>query len=88
MHEMSLMTDLMKRIERVARDNGAQRVLRVKVAIGALAHISADHFREHFEESSRGTLAQGAALDITTHDDIHDPHAQDIRLDSVEVAEP
>ena len=85
MHEMSLIHDLMRKIETIARDQNAVKVVGVKVRLGALAHISADHFREHFEEESKGTIADGARLDVELLTDENDPQAQDIMLDSVEV---
>lgn len=87
MHEMSLMTDLMSKIENVAHAHGGGRVVRLQVTLGALSHFSAEHFREHFSQASAGTLAEGADLDITLGEDIHDPRAQDVMLQSVEVAE-
>lgn len=86
MHEFSLMADLLKKIEGVARDNGAQRVTKVRVWLGAFAHISASHFREHFEEGTRGSLAEGATLVVDESDDQADPHAQEIVLKEVDVA--
>ena len=85
MHEMSLIHDLMRKIETIARDQNAVKVVGVKVRLGALAHISPDHFREHFEEESKGTIADGARLEVELLTDEHDPQAQDIMLDSVEV---
>lgn len=85
MHEMSLIHDLMKKIETVAHEQGARRIVQVTVQLGALSHISADHFREHFIEGARGGVADGAKLTIETSDDIHDPRAQDILLLSVDV---
>ena len=85
MHEMSLIHDLMRKVETIARNQNAVRVVGVKVRLGALAHISADHFREHFEEEAKGTIAEGARLDVELLTDQSDPHAQDIRLESVEV---
>lgn len=85
MHEASLMRDLMIRIEVLAKAEGARRVTSVGVWLGALAHMSADHFREHFAQSAPGTLAEGATLDITLSDDIHDPRAQELVLQSIEV---
>ena len=86
MHEMSLMVDLMRRIEGAARAHGGGRVCRVKVTLGALSHFSPEHFREHFSHAARGTLAEGAALDIAVRQDPHDPRALDVLLESVEVA--
>jgi len=85
MHEMSLIHDLMRKIETISRDQNAAKVVGVKVRLGALAHISADHFREHFEEESKGTIADGARLQVELLTDEKDPQAQDIMLDSVEV---
>ena len=85
MHEMSLIHDLMRKIVTIARDQNAVRVTCVKVRIGALAHISAGHFREHFVEEAKGTIADGARLDVELLSDESDPQAQDIILDSVEV---
>lgn len=85
MHEMSLIHDLMRKIEMIASDQKATQVAGVKVRIGALAHISADHFREHFEEEAKGTIAEGARLEVEMLTDENDPQAQDIILESVEV---
>jgi len=85
MHEASLMRDLMGKVEQLAREHGSSRVTRVGVRLGALSHFSPDHFREHFDRASRGTLAEGAALEIDLLTDISDPRAQDVTLDSVDV---
>jgi hydrogenase nickel incorporation protein HypA/HybF len=85
MHEWSLMADVIGKIENIAREQNARQVVRVTVRLGALAHISADHFREHFLHAVRGTPAEGARLDVQTSTDWNDPHAQDIMLESVEV---
>jgi hydrogenase nickel incorporation protein HypA/HybF len=60
-------------------------VVRLEVWLGALSHISPEHFREHFEQSSHGTLAAGADLAIAVGTDAGEDGAQDIRLQSVEV---
>ncbi|MBA1148626.1 hydrogenase maturation nickel metallochaperone HypA [Ectothiorhodospiraceae bacterium WFHF3C12] len=85
MHEMSLLSDLLGKIQRLAEENGAGRVVAVRVWLGALSHISAGHFREHFEAGVRGTLAEGAILEVETSEDMDDPHAQDILLKSIDV---
>ena len=87
MHEMSLMADLFRKIEAIATDENAKRVTRVRVKLGALAHITPDHFREHFEQAAAGTVAEGAQLDVEALTDESDPNAQDILLDSVDVDE-
>lgn len=86
MHEWSLLADLMGRIEQVARAERARRVVAVRVTLGPLAHISAAHLREHFARAARGTVSEGARLEVEALSDPDHPHAGDIRLDSIEVA--
>lgn len=87
MHELTLMADVLRRVERVAADAGSGRVVAVSLRLGALAHISPEHLREHFEIGACGTVAEGASVDIDEATDIDDPAAQEIILVSVEVAE-
>jgi hydrogenase nickel incorporation protein HypA/HybF len=84
---MSLINDLVDKMERIAREQNIRRIVKAKVWLGALSHISADHFREHFEQGTRGTVAQDAQLDVDVSDNIDDPHAQDILLISVDCQE-
>jgi hydrogenase nickel incorporation protein HypA/HybF len=86
MHELTLLADIMRKIEGVADDEHATRVTAVHLQLGALAHISPDHLREHFEQAARGTRAEGARLEIEEIPDIEDEHAQDILLTAVEVS--
>ena len=85
MHEMSLISNLLNKIETIAQEQQAPHVSRATVRLGALSHISVDHFHEHFVEGTKGTIAEGAQLDIEVSDDINDPNAQDILLLSVDV---
>ncbi|HET7214432.1 MAG TPA: hydrogenase/urease maturation nickel metallochaperone HypA [Terriglobia bacterium] len=87
MHEASLMKDLMRKIEAVAQEQKAKQVVGISVRLGALSHMSANHFREHFAVASHGTIAEGAELNITVLTDLDDAHAQEIVLESVEIAE-
>jgi hydrogenase nickel incorporation protein HypA/HybF len=79
------MADLMNKVESVAREEGAAAVTGISVRLGALSHMSPAHFREHWQHAARGTLAEGAAIEIETSDDPDEPHAEDILLRSVEV---
>jgi len=85
MHEQSLMVDLMRKINAIGEEQQAKTISCVKVRLGALSHISADHFREHFAQAAKGSCAEKARLDIEVLTDLNDPYAQDIMLDSVEV---
>ena len=55
MHEMSLMADLLRKVERIAEEHGRGRIVRLTVRLGALSHFSPSHFREHFDRASAGT---------------------------------
>lgn len=85
MHEATLMKDLMRKIEEIAGTEDARSVVGVSVWLGALSHMSAEHFAEHFEHASAGTCAEGAKLSVTVSEDLDAEHAQDILLESVEL---
>lgn len=85
MHETGVVRNLVRRLEQAAREAGAERVSGALVWLGALSNISPEHFREHFDEEARGTLAEGAALEIQTSEDIKHPHAQDVMMQSVDL---
>jgi len=85
MHEASLMKNLMRRLDEIAAAQKAKRITGVAVWLGAMSHMSPVHFTEHFEESSAGTIAEGAKLDITVSDDANDDNAQEILVRSVTV---
>ena len=82
MHEHALMQDLMRKIEAEA---GGARVTHVRVRLGALSHFTVEHFREHFEDASRGTIAEGAAVDAELRTDPTEPEAQGVVLESIDV---
>lgn len=75
----------MRKITSLAAEESAGRVALVHVWLGALSHMSPNHFRDHFEAASQGTIAEGAALTIETSSDIHDPNAQQIVLLGIDV---
>ena len=85
MHERALLADLVREIEAVAAREGADKVVAVKVRVGPMSHMTPDHFVEHFVDATRGTVAEGARCDVEEIDE-HDPLAQDVVLDSIEVA--
>ena len=85
MHEASLMKNLMRQLDELAKAEDAKRITGVSVWLGAFCHMSGAHFAEHFEESSAGTIAEGAELDVTVSDDPKDANAQEILIRSVTV---
>jgi hydrogenase nickel incorporation protein HypA/HybF len=85
MHETGIVRDLVRRLETAAAEAGARRVISAHVWLGALSQFSAEHFRSHFEDESRGTLAQGAGLDIDVSTEALHPSAQQVIVQSVEL---
>lgn len=86
MHEAALMADLIGRLDRLAAGEGAVRISRVEVWLGALSHMTPDHFREHFADASRSTAAEGADVECFVSSDIHHPDAAGILLLRVDIA--
>jgi hydrogenase nickel incorporation protein HypA/HybF len=85
MHEHALMVDLMRKIEAEAAAEGGGRVTRIRVRLGALSHFTPEHFREHFEDASRGTVAEGAEVETELRTDPTEPEAQAVVLESIDV---
>jgi len=79
-HERALMRDVLARVEDAARSEGATRVTRVAVRVGTLSHLTPEHFREHFADAARGTVADGAVVDVAI-----DGRGADVLLESVDV---
>ena len=85
MHERALMRDVMRKVEEVGRAQGAERVTRIEVSLGALSHFTPDHFREHFADASSGTIAEGAEVAATVDGDPTAAGARDVVLLSIEI---
>jgi hydrogenase nickel incorporation protein HypA/HybF len=66
MHEVSLAEGILRIVEDSARRNGARRVKAVTLEIGALAHVAPHALRFCFDAVTRGSVADGAVLEIAT----------------------
>lgn len=64
MHEMSLCEGILQVLEEQARRQRYRQVKTVYLEIGALAAVESEALRFGFEVVSRGTLAEGARLEI------------------------
>jgi hydrogenase nickel incorporation protein HypA/HybF len=87
MHETALVRDVVRRIEDLAQATGARRITGAKIWIGALSHLSAEHFREHYALEAQRSVAAGAILTIVASTDLDHPDAQHVRLESVDLDE-
>ncbi|MBW0157670.1 hydrogenase maturation nickel metallochaperone HypA [Sedimentimonas flavescens] len=64
MHEMSIAEGIRGIIEQSARQNGFDRVTRVRLEIGRFAGVETGALSFAFEVVMRGCAAEGAALEI------------------------
>lgn len=91
MHEAGLARDLIRRAEDLAIAEGARRVTAVTVRVGALASVTGEHLREHFLAEAKGTMLEGAEVELVEGPEgekaLHDPHAMDLLLIGIEVEE-
>ena len=76
------MASLMRKIDAIARSHNAQRVIGIRVRLGALAHMTPEHFREHFAAASRGSIAQGALVEAEPCADLFDVFLVDAELEA------
>ena len=64
MHEMSLAESAMQIIEEAARKQGCKRIRTVWLEIGRLAAVEPEAMRFCFDVVTRGSIAEGAQLEI------------------------
>jgi hydrogenase nickel incorporation protein HypA/HybF len=85
MHEALLIADLLRRIDLIAKAEKARRITGLSIRLGALSHLSAEHFIEHFTRASAGTIAEGARLRLSLAAEIDDDNAHNILIESIEM---
>jgi len=64
MHEMALAESVVQIVESQAAAAGAEKVLVVRLEIGALSHVEPDALAFCFEAVAAGGIAAGATLEI------------------------
>lgn len=64
MHELALTENIVEIVAEEARSRGFARVRVVRLEIGAMSHVEPAALRFCFDAVARGTIAEGAALDI------------------------
>jgi hydrogenase nickel incorporation protein HypA/HybF len=65
MHELGIAQEMVKIALDYAAKNHAARITQFSVAMSALADESEDSLRFHFDHLTRGSIAEGARIDIT-----------------------
>ena len=66
MHEMSLAEGVVQIVETTARANDASAVRAVWLELGVLSHVEHEALRFSFDVVKRGTVADGARLEVVT----------------------
>jgi hydrogenase nickel incorporation protein HypA/HybF len=66
MHEMSIAECMLEIVETTARGNAAARVSAIRLELGALSPVEPHALEFCFDAVARGTLAEGARLEIVT----------------------
>jgi hydrogenase nickel incorporation protein HypA/HybF len=65
MHEYSLVSSLIERVQREAEAHGATKVHRLQVRIGEIAGVEVELLRTAYEMCREKTVCDGAELEIT-----------------------
>ena len=65
MHETHLIKPIIEGLTEHAKKEGAKRVTNVKIKVGELTCSREDSFKETFKVLSKGTVLEGAELEIT-----------------------
>lgn len=87
MHEEALFRDLRRRLEAVAAEQRVTRIRAVSIWVGALSHVTEASVRARWDETVRGSPAEGARLSVEVSEDPSDPRAQGVVLRDVAVEE-
>ena len=64
MHEMTLTSSILDLLQTQARQQHFSMVKRIRLEVGALVHFEPEALQFNFNLASRGTLAEGAVLEI------------------------
>jgi Zn finger protein HypA/HybF involved in hydrogenase expression len=80
MHEAGIADRILDIVIARATEAGAPRITAIHVEAGALAAVSEDSLRVHWEQHAAGTPAEGAVLHFTEVDE-----PTDLRLVSIDV---
>lgn len=64
MHEFSIIEQVLKTVEWVAKENNLSKVTKIILKIGKLRQVMPDFLQFAFESASADTIAKGATLEI------------------------
>ena len=64
MHEMHLVKDIFEDLLRLGKEQKAKKITRVYLRMGEFTEINGDVLNFFFEEKGKGTLLEGARIEI------------------------
>jgi len=64
MHEMHLLRDLMEDLLKHAGEQKVEKITKIYIRMGEYTEINPEILRFFFKEHSKGTIAEGAEIDI------------------------
>jgi hydrogenase nickel incorporation protein HypA/HybF len=64
MHELSVTESILKIVLKHAQENKAEKVLTIGLKIGELSELVGECIQHYFDYLSKGTIAEGAVLEI------------------------
>jgi Zn finger protein HypA/HybF involved in hydrogenase expression len=85
MHEEAMLKDLVREAQAVARREGAHRVRRVRLWVGARSHLAGPELRDRWVHAVQGTPLAGAEVEIETSTDPADSKAEKLVLRSLDI---
>lgn len=65
MHEIALCRSVIDMAQERRATHGFEKVLAIRLELGALSHVEAEAFVFAFDVAARGTVAEGARLEVT-----------------------
>jgi len=63
-HEVGIMTNILRTAEETTRRNNGSKILKLKVRVGAMSGVVTEALQFAFEALKNGTMAENAELDI------------------------
>jgi len=85
MHEEAMLHDVVRKATEVARREGASRVTRIRLWVGARSHLGGPELKDRWAHAVTGTALSGAEVEIETSSDRSDPNAENVILRSLDV---
>ncbi len=85
MHEFALITRLLDKVQDIAKEQHAKKVVEITLRWDDSAHVSPEQFKKQFLLYAQGSVADGARVEIKMDAGKEKPREGDVVLESMEV---